>query len=78
MTHSASPHPVQMLLRLVSDIVVLVCVWSAGGLQCVFVLDEFEESREITARRLLDNLQHVYNPDITMVSILYCTQYWRH
>jgi len=51
-------------------------VWSVGGLQCVFVLDEFEESREITARRLLDNLQHVYNPDITMV--LYCTQQWRH
>ena len=40
-----------------------------GG-QCVFVLDEFEESREITARRLLDNLQHVYNPDITTVSTL--------
>jgi len=56
----------------VSDIVGLRVV---GG-QCVFVLDEFEESREITARRLLDNLQHVYNHDVTMVSILYayCTQ----
>jgi len=36
-------------------------------MQCVFVLDEFEESSDITARRLLDNLQHVWTPNVTLV-----------
>lgn len=33
---------------------------------CVFVVEEFEESSDITARRLLDNLQHVWTPAVAV------------
>jgi len=36
--------------------------------QCVYVLDEFEESSDMTTRRLLGNLQHVWTPDVALVS----------